>query len=299
MSNLFDYVKSLLPKFGKDKVAELIRQTQAELSNYVIPSYREAENTLARRKFISPKVEAFHQSLKRNIFIKDGDNIVTALRKALEQTLKNNQVLETHIGDTFEDEIVVAGLTILKVNLLQIIETTSFVSRYATKFLNYLYIVEKAALSNDDNYIYSQLSKGEVEWLENRFLDFCFSLSILTKSEKDLIQTMVSIPDVAVNENASAISGVLGSKVDPFGFKRLSGFTNNPIMHVRLMVAQYQANRYKEQKETHTLLKLRLIDLKNKYENNPSAQLERQIEYNQMRVDRLSNQIREAELSVE
>lgn len=299
MSNLFDYVKSLLPKFGKDKVSELVRQTQSELTSYVIPSYREAENSLSRRKFVSPKVDAFHQTLKRNIHVKDGDNIVTALRKALEQVLKNNQIIEIHIGETFEDEVVVAGITVLKVNLLQLIETTSFISRYATKFLNYVYIVEKASLSNDDNYILSQLSKGEVEWLEKRYLDFCFSLSILTKSEKEVLAAIASIPDVSISENSAAINSVLGNKADPLGLKRLSGFTNNPIMHVRLLVAQYQANRYKEQKETNTILKLRLIDLRNTFDKTPSAKVEQEIEYMQRRIDKLSNEIREAEQSVE
>lgn len=299
MSNLFDYVKSLLPKFGKDKVAELVRQTQSELTSYVIPSYKEAEKSLMNRKFLSPKVESFHQVLKRNIHVKDNDNIVTALRKALEQVLKNNQIIEAHIGETFEDEIIVAGITVLKVNLLQLIETTSFISRYATKFLNYVYVVEKAAVSNDDNYILSQLSKGEVEWLEKRYLDFCFSLSILTKSEKEVLAAISSIPDVSVAENANAISGVLGNKADPLGLKRLSGFTNNPIMHVRLIVAQYQATRYKEQKETNTILKLRLIDLKNAYEKTPNAKLEEQIEYTQRRIDNISSAIREAEQSAE
>lgn len=299
MSNLFDYVKSLLPKFGKDKVSELVRQTQSELTSYVIPSYKEAENSLMRRKFLSPKVEALNQTLKRNIRVDGNDNIVTSLRKALEQVLKNNQIIETHIGETFEDEVIVAGITVLKVNLLQLIETTSFISRYAIKFLNYIYVVEKAALSNDDDYVFTQLSKGEVEWLEKRYLDFCFSLSILTKSEREVLAAISSIPDVSVSENASAINSVLGNKADPLGLKRLSGFTNNPIMHVRLLVAQYQANRYKEQKETATILKLRLIDLKNTNERTPNAKLEEQIEYTQRRIDNISSAIREAEQSVE
>lgn len=299
MSNLFDYIKSLLPKFGKDKVVELARQTTLELTTYVIPSYEEAEKGLARRSFLSPKVQEFYNILKRNISVKPTDNIVTALRKAFEQIAKNNQIIENHISDTFEDEIVISGITILKVNLLQILETTSFVSRYANKFLNYLYIVEKAALSNDDKYVLSQLSKGEVEWLESRYLDFCFSLSILVKNEKDLLKTITSIPDVVVSENTSAVQSALGDKVDPLGFSRLRGFKGNPIMHLRLIAAQYQANRYKEQKETATVLKLRLLDMKNEYEKSPNPRLEQQINYTQSRIDRLSDAIRQAEEEVE
>lgn len=306
MSTLFDYIRSLLPKFGKDKVAELARQTQNEINNFVLPSYTEAEKGLLRRKFLSPNIADKTIILRRNLAnngnlkLRPDDNIVSIIRQCLELVSKNNQIIETHITETFEDEIIVAGITVLKVNVLQIIESTSFVSRYAGKFLNYVYIVEKAALTADENYIASQLSKGEIEWIEKRFLDFVFSLSILTKNETELLNIISQIPDVQISGNEKVMQEMLGNdRLDPMGFRRLSGFTGNPVMHIRLMVANFQANRYKEQKEIHRVLSLRLMDLHNQQNKTPNARLEQEIEYTQRRVDRLSNEIRSAEESVE
>jgi hypothetical protein len=299
MSTLFEYVKSLLPKFGRDKVTELARQNQNELVNFVIPSLIEAEKGLARREFKSNKIAEFTNVLNKNIKPIGKDTIVTTIRKALEQVVKNNRVIETHITESFEDEVVIAGVTVLKVNLLRLIETTAFVSRYTSKFLNYIYILETAAVGGDLKYVQDSLSKGEIDWLEKRYLDYVFSLRILSKSEKEIISIISEIPEVEVDENPNMLSSVFGmTKVDPFGFRNLSGFTNSPIFHVRLLVAQHLANKYKEQKELKQLLQLRLLDLQANHDKSPNAKLQQQIVYTQARVDRISDEIRKAEEDV-
>lgn len=297
MSTLFDYLKSLLPKFGKDKVAELARQTQSELTNFVIPSYVEAEKGIGSRVFKAPKINELTSILKRNIKSdKPNDNIVVIIRKKLEQVSKNNQIVESHIGDSMEDEIVIAGVTILKVNLLRMVEATSFVSRYASKLLNYIYILETAAVGGDMRYIQDSLSKGEIAWVEERFLDFIIALGVLSRSDKEVSAILKSLPEMVIDGDSFAAAATMGeTKYDPFGFKRLSGFTYNPIMHLRLITASYQANRYKEQKELKTILQLRLLNLQNQALQATNPQLEKEIEYIQRRIDRISDDIRKAE----
>ena len=297
MSTLFDYLKSLLPKFGKDKVAELARQTQSELTNFVIPSYVEAEKGIGSRVFKAPKINELTSILKRNIKSdKPNDNIVVIIRKKLEQVSKNNQIVESHIGDSMEDEIVIAGVTILKVNLLRMVEATSFVSRYASKLLNYIYILETAAVGGDMRYIQDSLSKGEIAWVEERFLDFIIALGVLSRSDKEVSAILKSLPEMVIDGDSFAAAATMGeTKYDPFGFKRLSGFTYNPIMHLRLIAASYQANRYKEQKELKTILQLRLLNLQNQALQATNPQLEKEIEYIQRRIDRISDDIRKAE----
>lgn len=297
MSNIFDYLKSLLPKFGKDKVAELVRQTQNELTSYVIPSYLEAEKGIGVLQFKSPKINSLTSILKRTIKPdRQNDNIVRIIRTRLESISLNNRVIENHIDDSMEDEIVVGGITVLKVNLLRFIEASSFVSRYASKFLNYIYIYETAAVGGDITYIKDSLSKGEIQWIEDRFLDFVLALSILSKDSKNFNNIISSLPEVTIDNDSSATGAVFGdNKLDPFGFRHLSGFTFNPIMHVSLIAAAFQANRYKEQKELKTVLQLRLLNLQNVYNSAPDAKLEKEIEYVQRRIDRLSDDIRKAE----
>ena len=297
MSTLFDYIKSLLPKFGRDKVLELSRQTQSELNGFVVPSYVEAEKGIGSRNFSSVKIQEMTTVLKRNIKTdRPTDNIITIIRKSLEQISKNIQIVETYVGDSLEDEIVIAGVTVMKINLLRLIETTSFVTRYSGKLLNYIYILETAAVGGDTKYVEGSLSKGEILWLEERYLDYVIALAILSKNDKIVTSILKSLPEVAITEESTAAASTLGdTAIDPFGFKRLSNFTNNPIMHVGLIVAQYQAARYKEAKETKTILQLRLLNLKQQEKNTPNPKLEKEIEYIQRRVDRISDDIRKAE----
>lgn len=298
MATLFDYLKSLLPKFGKDKVAELARQTQNELTSFVIPSYIEAEKGLGARAFKAPKILELTNILKRNVKVdKPNDNIISIIRKKLEQISKNNQIIESHIVESLEDDVVIAGVTILKVNLLRLIETTNFVARYSSKLLNYIYILETAAVGGDMRYIQDSLSKGEIIWLEERFLDYAVALGILSRTDREISSILNSLPEAIVEDSSSnaALATIGETKFDPFGFRRLSGFTYSPIFHFRLIAANYQANKYKEQKELKTVLQLRLLNLKNSQTGTPNPKLEREIEYVQRRIDRISDDIRRAE----
>lgn len=290
------YIKSFLPQFSKDRVAELARINQSEIDTLVIPSYKEAEAGLKTRDFKSKSIKDFSNTFKQNVGIASGDNIVTAIRKAMENVSKNNKYISDKTEETFESEVVIAGVTVLKANLIRLLELNSFLTRYSMRFLNYLYILETEAVNADPRYTKDSLSMGEIAWLEKSFLDFCFALRVCSKSDKEVTKLISTIPDVVLGEGAEAVIQTLGeSKVDPFNTKPLSGFTNSPIFHVRLIVAQYQANRYKEQKELKKILELRLLNLQNSQSGKPNAATEKEIDYIQSRVDRISEDLRQAE----
>lgn len=290
------YLKSFLPQFSKDRVSELARINQSEIDTLVIPSYKEAEMGLRGRNFKSKSIQDFSNVFKQNVGMSNGDNIVTAILKAMERVSANNKYVSEKTDNTFESEIVIAGVSVLKVNLIRLLELNSFVSRYAMRFLNYIYILETEATNADPRYTKDSLSMGEIAWLEKNFLDFCFALRAVSKSEKEVTKLIDNIPDVVLGDSAEMMIQTIGeAKTDPFNTKIIAGFTSSPIFHVRLIVAQYQANRYKEQKELKAILELRLLNLKNSQQGKPDASVEKQIVYIQSRVDRLSEELRKAE----
>lgn len=290
------YLKSFLPQFSKDRVSELARINQSELDTLVIPSYKEAEVGLSVRDFKSKTIKDFTKTYSQNVGSDRTDNIVTSIRKAMERISKNNLLISEKTDDTFETEVVIAGVTVLKANLIRLLELNSFVARYSMRFLNYLYILETEAVNADPRYTKDSLSMGEIVWLEQNFLDFCFAVRCLSKSDKEMSKIIDSIPDLVLGDNPEVIVSTIGeNKVDPFNTKNVSGFTSSPIFHVRLIVAQYQANRFKEQKELKTILELRLLNLRKSQDGKPDAALEKEITYIQSRVDRLSEDLRKAE----
>lgn len=292
---IFDYIKSLLPRFTKDRLTEEARVTLSELETMAIPSYHAALEGLKVRSFSSDHILDMEKTFKRNVKSSNKTNLIEAVSDGLEVMLKNHKIIQGYVDKVFEEEVIIAGVSVLKVNLIRLLELHSFCTRFALKLLNYIYVLETAAVQGNERYVKDSLSAGEIKWLDDNFLTFCFAMSACTKSEKDVTEILNGIPDLILSEGAeAAIASVGDDRADPFSIRTM-GFTSSPIFHVRMIVAAYQANRYKEKKELKTVLELRLLNLKRNMEKNPDAALEREIEYVQSRVDKLDHFIREAE----
>jgi hypothetical protein len=69
----------------------------------------------------------------------------------------------------------------------------------------------------------------------------------------------------------------------------------NPIYHLRSILAEWQAKRYKYNKERKALLELRLLQLNMKNSNTSDPKVQKEIEYIQSRVDDLGMYISSVE----
>ncbi len=287
-----------MPRFTKDRLTEDARITLSELETIAIPAYGSALTILKPRSFSSSIVKDMEKTYKRNVKSAGSSNLLEAINDGLEVMLKNHKIIQDYVEKVFEDEVISAGVSVLKVNLIRLLELHSFCTRFSLKLLNYIYVLETAEVQANDKYVKESLSAGEIKWLDENFLTFCFAMGACTKSPKSVTDTLNAIPDLILSEGAeAAIASVGEAKADPFNVATL-GFSSSPIFHVRMVVANFQANRYKEKKELKTILELRLLNLKRNMEKNPDAALEREIEYVQSRVDRLDHYIREVEGSV-
>lgn len=316
---IIQYIKSLLPKFGKDRVLEDSRIIRTEIETVSLPSYVEAEKVFTKWVFKSKQIKEFIVIFNRNV--KSGsafgtkDNIVTNVRKGLERLLDIHELTEDKLQKTLENDIVADGVTCLKANLIQCLEGISFLSKYSYKLLNYIYICETAVYTDSSNsnfidfdaetYIKSHYSPAEIDYIEKSFTQFCIVLGALTKTKQEFNKLVDEIPDIVINvTNADAIGSTLSpDKIDPLGMRGFSspGSTSvltNPIYHFGLMVAEWQANQYKLSKETKKVLELRLLNLQLKVQNNPDAKIEKEIEYIQSRIQGLDYKIRKMEESI-
>lgn len=306
--NIIAYLKSLLPSFKKDRILEDSRIVKTELETVSIASYKEAEKVFVGWNFKSKQMQDYIKIFNRNFKPGAGfgakDNIVTSIRKALEKLLETHSVVEDKLQSSLEDVVMAEGVTCLKANLLQTLEGISFISKYAYKFLNYIYIVETAnqAEQNEVEYIKNNLSPADIAYIEESFTYFAILLSTLSKSKVEIEKIIETIPDIVINStNADAIQSTIDQdKLSPLsthGLVRNNAVTvfNNPIYHIGLMVAEWQANRYKLSKETKKVLELRLLNLQMIAQKNPDAKLEKEIEYIQSRIQGLDYKIKKME----
>jgi hypothetical protein len=293
---ILSYIQSLLPSFKKDRVIEDIRLVRAEIIEHTGPSYKVATELLSKWKFKSPVLSKQISIFERMVKGEGNDNIVVTIDKSFKSILENLHIVENLINKMYNEEVVGKGFTYLKVNLLQFVEAVSFVSKFARRFLIYIYICETEVYPDSGTALYTSLSKAEIEWIEANFVSFCTALNIVTIKPNDLDKQFNNIPDIVVtNENVETLSSTLGeARLDPFQMKLIPIWLN-PIYHIGMFVAEWQADRYKAAKEEVKLLQLRKLNLEKLSEGKPDAKLQKEIEYMEGRIQGLNYKLAKME----
>lgn len=291
------FVKNLLPKFGKDRLQEDINICKNELQNTVIPSYEAAASALSTLQ--SKEAKEFEKLWFTYVKTAKKGSLVTSIQKKLQDIQPMLDMVENYTQKEFESEIIVAGMTVLKSTLVRMIEIADFTTTYSLRFLNYLYVLETTHILGEPGKVGSSLTPGEINLIKTHFVEFCIAVNALAKDPRQAEKVLETVPEILVNTRGEAALKVFGeSKVDPLNVFQVKGFTHNPIYRVGLMVAEFQANRYKKAKELKSILELRLLNLQQIKAGNPEAQVDREIDIIQSRIDALDEKIRKAEESV-
>lgn len=288
-----EYLKQLLPFFGKDRVIEDARITRNELVGVAIPSYELAMEVF-KTSLSSKRVLGYAAQYKMVM----GGHKNTFVADILERLKKLPKVLDAIDGELargFEDKVVADAITLHKANVLRVLEGLGFLSKYSISLLNAIYVEETTAFGKSHQPA-SDVSNGELARLDKFFMDFC---QILKSISSVAMPTAVfkEIPEskLADMDNLRQVFG--DKKVDPFNMFTTTNFKGNPIYFFRTLVAEQQMDRYKHTQEQKKLLELRLLHLQRRQQNNPDAGLERDIEVVSARVATLAEKLRKQEES--
>lgn len=299
MSSILEYIKSLVKVIKKPAILEDARVTEQELKQKVIPAWTDAEVQFrGKGALVSDQAAALTAPFSRIVGGKPGDMPETILDR-LKKLMSILSLSQGIVEKNFEEVTVADGMSILKINMIKIVESAGFISRYSLHLLNYLYVVETAAKTGEPLYVRDHLSLGQQKWIEENFQTYCQLMSALCIPEKQAEKLIEQMPDAVLGLDPSAVTSMLGEKaVNPMGIMGFASSSSNPIYHVRLFFAEYQATRYKEAVALKTVLELRLLNLKRKQEGSFDAKVEKEIEYHQSRLDAVTEKIRQAEESI-
>lgn len=290
-----NYIQSLLPSFSKDRVLEDCRMTRTEIKEITLPMYDSATTLLKGYKFKSDTLKGdvitFNRLVKGN-----GNDLIVGIQKGLKAALENLDEIEALCDKIYNEDVAGLGLTYMKANLLQFTECLSFVSRYSRKYLRWVYVVETAENIEDEVDLTDSMMPAEIEWLRANFVNFCSALNVVSLPTTKVTKALNEIPDVVVTEeNAKTLPATLGeSKIDPFAMG-LIPIALNPIYHIGLFVAEWQANRYKAAKEEKKLVELRYLNLKRVLDGKRDARIEKEIEVVERRLNDLNYKIAKME----
>jgi hypothetical protein len=246
-------------------------------------------------KFKNPQLEAQMATFSRMVKSHGHDNAIVTISKGWKNILENLQDVEDLAKRAFNNEIAGGGLTYMKANVLQFVEALAFVSKFSRKFLNYAYVCETAEIDSNTS-VAESLTPAELDWLAVNLLSFCQAFNIVAGNPVVVRKQMADIPDINITpENIDTVGEAVGhAKIDPFRMS-LIPIWMNPVYHIGMAVAEYQASRFKAAKEELRLVELRKLNLEKLSAGTPDAQVQKEINYLESRIQGLNFKISKME----
>ena len=291
---VLNFLESLLPSIKKSRIEEEMRLCRAEITEHTAPAYKSAEELLGKWKFKSPDLQPHLEMFNR--MVKTKGNFVTTVEASWKDIIENLDYVEEQIAKTYNEEMASAGYTYLKANLLQMSSAYAFVSKFARKFLIYIYICETAMYEESNTILSESLSPAEIEWIKANFISFCTAFNIVSGKPQQIQKEFANIPDIIITEdNVHTLGATIGAaKLDPFQMG-LIPIWMNPIYHIGMFVAEWQADRYKAAKEEVKLIQLRKLNLEKLSEGKPDARIQKEIAYMETRIQGINYKIEKME----
>lgn len=296
---LLDYISALIPNLKKDSVLEDIRITADELNNGIVPAWIEASRFFSDNKLKAKETQALDKSFYFNLGKGKKNNFVLELVDMLPKLAANLAYINREIELNLEATIVRDAITAKKTMLIRSADQMSFLVRYMAELLNYVYCFETKARSTEPSESFA-INKMQITNLEKTFTSFVKLWIVYAQDPKVFAAKYTNVPDIIVNmKNFSVTSATLTeSAIDPFGTPLMAGFESNPIYHFRLMITEWQSDRYKAFKEKKRSLELKLLNLEMSKSGTPNPKLEQEITHIQKRIDGYDYKLAKFEESV-
>jgi len=290
----FQYIQSLLPSISKDTVIEDIALTKSILEESVIPAYATATECFKGWKVKSPEVENIFKVISRTVDLGRG-NVINGIYDLLPVVVENLEYISKNAQKILNEEVSASGFSYKRANILQLVEGASFLAKYASKLLVYVFVGETHATGGEES-IRQTLTPIEVAWITQNVSYFAKMLAILSNKPNTVQAQLEGIPDIIINkDNAEVLPSTLGEhKVDPFRMGFIPVFLN-PIYHIRMSIAEWQADRYNRAKDELELVRLRRVRLEKQAQGNADAHLQKEIDYVERRIQSLDAKIAKME----
>lgn len=288
--NITAFISRLMPTFNKSDL-ENDFDISLDALKTVITSYEDLAGVFTK-EFNSPQAKALitklykeYDGTKSDLKVKGPKSFAADHLSIFKNMQQNAELVKKELNDVSNEVIVSKALTAFKSNILRAVEHYFFVTRYALDLVNYLYTLEaqfggvelsKSAVPNPK----------QVEFIEKNLWIFTRLNSVYGLDYNTFKSKLLALTLVVVNQDQleDALAAYEHSKLDLFDNLPV-GFIGSPIYTVRLVWAQWEADRYKQLKDKKKLLELRLLHLKLiKEQGGSDINTERELEYLQKRV---------------
>jgi hypothetical protein len=286
--SLLDFIKTMVPNLDKDDIMEDIRVTKDELVQIAIPSYEEANLYFGNKKLTSKAALDLVAVFERNYRSRLGKrtvSVIDEIGEALKVVYTNLKATEDAIETLVSKTTLTETITARKAVLVRMAEQMSYASRMSIDFLNLIYTYEQI----EANVEYAEVTVYQKKHVIPNVALFAKVLEAHTFNPADFKRKVDNIPEIIIDKDGfDAASSIYKRElIDPIDGPMLQGFEMNPIYHFRLMIAEWQANRYKSYKEKKKLLEVKLLRLRLLREGKRDPKLDKEIDYIESLVGKL------------
>ncbi len=298
--SILSYVQSLVKTIGKEDIFEDVRITRKEISDKLIPLFKDADVYFRSYKITNEKNILLNDQFMNVVKKKDKHkNMFDYINANLPKVLSNLDFISSELEKSIEKDVVTRSMTYRKAILLKSLDLISFASNYSFKLLKFVYYFEDKNIQNPE---YADLSMPPVlvKAIISNITTYATVIKVFSTPTDVLMQELNKVKDIVIDEKTYQALDAMKDSGELMQVESLHplGFDGNPIFHFRLMISEWQANRYKLNQETKQYLELKLLNLKLQNENKSDPKLEKEIEYIANRINSLEYKIAKAEKSV-
>lgn len=293
--NVLQFLRSMLPSFKRNDVSERLRAIREDLINQTIPPYETAAADFRNHSAKSKVFIEFDKAFLKGVDSAFKGNFIEQSHLILKNLQANFDFIENLVDDNYSQDIVVAGITYKRAQILQYIAIAGFAVDYARRVLLYV-------LASEANVKARTLTDGkerpipEIKWLETNRGAYFRAMTVLAVKERDLSAMFNNIPDITVSDDveSTADATLMRQKIDPMNFNVIP-IGANPFHFIGVRWANWQVAKYQRAKEEKRALEFRLEQLRGQRSGEEDPRLERSIAYYEDEVNRLASKISKME----
>lgn len=304
--NIAGFIKKLLPSFSKSDL-----ETDMEISLEAISTVNDIYTSLEEVHRVAPPsspectsvIKEFYKEIghvKHKVKLSPNKNFAADVLTLFKNVKTNGDYLFKEISDAVNDVVISQALTAYKANLLRSVGHYYFMTKFALDLSNFFYVCEAENGGMDLNKDY-KLNKKQKEFITKNMWIFARMLALYGENHDVFKARLEDINEIMLpkDEVDNVIEVYNADKIDLFN-NLPAGFIGSPIYSVRLIFAQWEADRYRELKDKKKLLELRYLHMKLMRENGQSdANMEKEIEHLQRRITDIDYKLAKIEESVE
>lgn len=309
MFGFVSYVKNLTPRLDKNTVLSEINSDKENLQDFstLLLNYADYFNGFKPESSEVINLSKFYlKNYKGSIskdakqYNNDSSKVLAIMAGGLTNAIEIMDTLSDIADKNLPDVIVRNGSSVKTAAIIKVNEIARNALDSSVTILKYISIFETNIITGDKNN--RLLTNVELKSIKSTVTNNASSIayfkdlkisnfkSDLAKITDDVIITQDSdeVTDSLINKGMSKIHTISDIPV-------VSNFIGNPIYHLRLIIADYQIDKHNKRKEYKKTLELKLLYLKSLSKGEENPNLEKQIDYYEKKVAKLTYKLRQLE----